>query len=237
MDKQGIPANDLIAEYFGEIYTPWRWYEKQDLIKKYCKDKNKKDELPDFYNIMMERHKDDPDGYDILYIDPINKGNFTSRFSHSCDPNCGTIITISEGKYNVAMYALKEIKFGQELTFDYFSVTENEKEFKQAICLCGSRSCKIHYLNLVTSKHQNSFLEKSLCFLMRNQLIYECFEELNEKDYELFDKYSFRGCILEDCPDWLKKWIALILAFIREERERYVEFTFPKRKQEVEQQT
>jgi len=71
---------------------------------------------------MLERHKDDPDGYDVLFIDPINKGNYSSRFSHSCDPNCGTITTIANGKYCVAMYALKPISCGEELTFDYFSV-------------------------------------------------------------------------------------------------------------------
>lgn len=38
--EEGIPANDLISEYFGEIYAPWRWFEKQDLIKKYSKEKN-----------------------------------------------------------------------------------------------------------------------------------------------------------------------------------------------------
>ncbi len=32
--KEGIKCNELIHEYFGEIYAPWRWYEKQDIIKK-----------------------------------------------------------------------------------------------------------------------------------------------------------------------------------------------------------
>lgn len=26
--KEGIKANNLIIEYFGEIYQPWNWYEK-----------------------------------------------------------------------------------------------------------------------------------------------------------------------------------------------------------------
>lgn len=32
--ESGIKKNELIHEYFGEIYPPWRWYEKQDIIKK-----------------------------------------------------------------------------------------------------------------------------------------------------------------------------------------------------------
>lgn len=31
--KEGIKKNQLIIEYFGELYSPWRWYEKQDVIK------------------------------------------------------------------------------------------------------------------------------------------------------------------------------------------------------------
>lgn len=235
INEEGIAANDMIAEYFGEIYTPWRWFEKQDLIKKYCKEKDKKDELPDFYNIMLEKHKDDPDGYDILIIDPINKGNYSSRLSHSCDPNCGTVTTVANGKYGVAMYSLKDISYGEELTFDYYSVTENEKEYKQAICLCGSRNCKIHYLNLLSWKNQNSYLERNLTFIEENHLI--CLagtEPLTSDDNQLLEHYSARGSMLDGCPTWLKKWTALILRFIEEEKQEYVNFTLPKRKQEIE---
>jgi hypothetical protein len=31
---------------------------------------------------------DDPSGYNILIVDPILFGNFSSRLSHSCTPNC-----------------------------------------------------------------------------------------------------------------------------------------------------
>ncbi len=35
---------------------------------------------------------------------------------------------------------------GEELTFDYSSVTESEKEYREAVCLCGSRQCRGSYL-------------------------------------------------------------------------------------------
>lgn len=90
----------MVAEYFREIiYTPWRWYKKQELVKRHCQELKKKDELPDFHKIMMEKHKDDKAGYDILFINPINKGNYSSRFSHSCDPNSGTTTTMTKEKY------------------------------------------------------------------------------------------------------------------------------------------
>jgi [histone H3]-lysine4 N-trimethyltransferase ATXR3 len=69
--------------------------------------------VPEFYNIMLEKHKIDPDGYDVLFVDPIYKGHYGSRFSHSCDPNCGTVPVVANGKYTIAMYAMKVTKIRQ----------------------------------------------------------------------------------------------------------------------------
>lgn len=35
--------------------------------------KSSKEELPDFYNIQLERPKDDPAGFDVLFIDAAAK--------------------------------------------------------------------------------------------------------------------------------------------------------------------
>jgi type IV secretory pathway TrbD component len=61
----------------------WRWFEMQDAIKKITQK-----ELPDFYNILLERPRDDPDGYDLIFVDAAFMGAFASRMSHSCTPNC-----------------------------------------------------------------------------------------------------------------------------------------------------
>ena len=81
--KEGIKANQFVTEYFGEIYPSWRWYEKEDVIKHGQNKKKLSKDLPDFYNIMLERHVDDPEGYNCLTIDPILKGSYASRLSHS----------------------------------------------------------------------------------------------------------------------------------------------------------
>ena len=63
-----------------------------------------------------------------MFIDPIIKGTFGSRLSHSCDPNCITVPMVAEGNYTIALYSIKDIKYGEELTFDYCSVTEDKEE-------------------------------------------------------------------------------------------------------------
>jgi len=66
VNPKGITKNKLINKYAGEVYSPARWYEKQDAIKKYMKDHHQKNDLLDFYNIVLETHKIDPDGYKML---------------------------------------------------------------------------------------------------------------------------------------------------------------------------
>lgn len=61
---------------------------------------------------MFEVHKDDPKGYDLLFVDPILKGNYSSRFSHCCDPNCLNMTTVSNSEYIIGMYAMKNIGYG-----------------------------------------------------------------------------------------------------------------------------
>lgn len=39
VNKTGFKKNEFIVEYFGELYSPCYWYEKQDQIKKYLKEK------------------------------------------------------------------------------------------------------------------------------------------------------------------------------------------------------
>lgn len=120
--KEGIKINSLVIEYFGEIYRPWHWFEKQDVIKQGQHAKKLPNDLPDFYNITFERHLNDPDGYNILTVDPILHGNYSSRLSHSCFPNCQTINKVRNGQYSIGMFTKKDIAYGEELCFDYCSV-------------------------------------------------------------------------------------------------------------------
>ena len=213
-NPNGIKENEFITGYYGEIYPPWYWYEKQDLIKSEKLDK----ELPDFYNIMLERLKCDKRGYDVVVVDPNSKGNFASRMSHSCFSNCNTVLMAANKEYIIGMYATKNIEFGEELTFNYNSVTEKKKEYLDAICLCGSYYCRGHYLIYEESMIFTEVLSKHHNFVHRNYILFKaCVQDkikLSEEEECVLDKFSIRSSILANAPNWLKKWSALILEFI-----------------------
>lgn len=58
----------------GEALRRRRWYERQDAIKKREPGK----ELPDFFNITLERPAEDAAGYDTLFVE-VGKGGKGKR--------------------------------------------------------------------------------------------------------------------------------------------------------------
>ena len=210
-----IQSNELIGAYCGEIYTPWLWHEKQDLIK----NKNKNNILPDFYNIILERNKNDKDGYNILYVDPILRGGMSSRENHSCNPNCSTVTMISGGKYWICMYATSDIYKGQELTFDYNSVTESKKEYESSLCLCSLSQCHIFYLGWATSKKFGGHIEEIQTPIKRFAILLKSVKNslLPPELIKYMTKYGFKENILENLPFWLKTWCGYITESIEEE--------------------
>lgn len=60
-----IPPGTFVQEYLGELYSPWRWFEKQDLLRK----ANPNQTLPDFYNICLERPPFVNGGADVVFVE------------------------------------------------------------------------------------------------------------------------------------------------------------------------
>lgn len=210
--KDGIPRGTFVAEWAGEVYSPWRWFEKQDAFKK----KNPNAALPDFYNIMLERPKDDsmvsqtsataadaflcwtrglmPQGYDVLFVDSSARGNFTSRMSHSCTPNCCTMPMAAEGRATIAFVATRDIICGEEMTWDYASVTESEKEFRAAICMCGTRHCRGSFLYYSNSRSFQEVTSRDHKFLDRNALLVRAvMEGIGGQDTEALDALGIKS--------------------------------------------
>lgn len=133
----GIQAHVLAAEYLGELYPPYRWFEKQAVVRKTQVLYGLKPTLPDFYNILLERPREDSEGYGIinyvfvdicvnksiqsinhwcslsiigiLYVDASQFANLGSSCSHSCDPNCTSSIVVRKGKTTIAMSTVLNI--------------------------------------------------------------------------------------------------------------------------------
>jgi SET domain-containing protein len=79
-----------------------------------------------------------------IYLFTLNKrydldGDFkfnTARLiNHSCDPNC----EVMDYKKQLWVFAMRDIKQNEELTYDYgFSF---DKDYKQYVCKCGAKNC------------------------------------------------------------------------------------------------
>lgn len=75
----GLELNRLVTFYRGEVYPSWRWSEKQDAITTVQRKVGIKPNLPDFYNMALERPRSDPEGFGLLFVDASRKASMGSR--------------------------------------------------------------------------------------------------------------------------------------------------------------
>lgn len=78
-------------------------------------------------------------------IDASKKGGIARFINHCCEPSCTAKIIKVDGSKRIVIYALRDIKKNEELTYDYkFERETNDEE--RIVCLCGAPGCK-GYLN------------------------------------------------------------------------------------------
>ena len=139
------------------------------------------------------------------------------------------------------MYSQKEIRYGDELTFDYCSFTESEKEYQNSVCLCGSAECRGYYLSC-NRKHFNIFQEaKTLlldnsdkCFLVWNAvLLKSCVSSFDKFKEDKLMKYSIGENIFKNSPLWLRTWAFFVLEQIIRERETLYKYYFQENRETV----
>jgi uncharacterized protein len=118
-----IPAGTLIIEYRGKVIT-----------------EEEADELYPFED--DERHHTFLFRIDGgLVIDAAQRGNAARYINHSCDPNCEA----EEDDGRVFIYALRDIRRGEELAYDYNFILDephNAANKKLYPCYCGSAVCR-----------------------------------------------------------------------------------------------
>ncbi|KAJ7981346.1 histone-lysine N-methyltransferase ATXR3 [Quillaja saponaria] len=219
----GFSEDDFVVEFLGEVYPVWKWFEKQDGIRSL--QKNSKEPAPEFYNIYLERPKGDADGYDLVVVDAMHKANYASRICHSCRPNCEAKVTAVDGRYQIGIYTVRKIQYGEEISFDYHSVTESKEEYEASVCLCGSQVCRGSYLNLTGEGAFEKVLKEWHGILDRYHLMVEACElnTVSEEDYNDLGRAGLGSCLLGGLPDWLVAYSARLVRFINFERTKLPE--------------
>jgi len=111
-----ITCGDLVGPYLGELYPLWLWEQKEAREDAERKTVSNGVTLPDFWNMRLELPGDTEGGFYMMYVDAKYHGTFASRFSHSCRPNCGAMLAVVDGKYQICVRALRNIEPGEEIT-------------------------------------------------------------------------------------------------------------------------
>jgi hypothetical protein len=123
---QDIPEGETIIEYVGEIIS-WKEADKRH-------PSNPDDPNHTFYFSIADGKK---------VIDAAVGGNAARWINHSCKPNCES--DEDDDTHRVFIKALRNIKAGEELSYDYGLIIDEpytEKLKAQYKCLCGAKKCR-----------------------------------------------------------------------------------------------
>jgi SET domain-containing protein len=84
----------------------------------------------------------------IHVIDPMIRGNEARWINHSCQPNCEAI---EEEDERVFIYALRDLRPGEELFYDYaleMDEPRTKESEKESACNCGTQRCRSTMLSV-----------------------------------------------------------------------------------------
>lgn len=120
---RSIKTGDTVLEYKGEIIT---WTKA---LARHPHDKSQPNHT--FYFHINDRH----------VIDAKYNGNSAKWINHSCEPN----LEADQDGYRIFLKALRNIKAGEELSYDYGLVIDSRKTAKlkkEYACFCGAANCR-----------------------------------------------------------------------------------------------
>ena len=244
--KEGIKRGTYVNSYVGELYPPWLWERKEAEAEEKRRQKMKENGgkiiLPEFWNIRLElpRNPICKGGYDILYVDASRKGNFCSRTSHSCTPNLASSVAVVNGRYTIALRALRDIMPGEELTQDYNCVTDSLEEFKAAVCLCGFPRCRGAFLYCTADKAYRGVLDRHHTTLHRMAMIVEAASDeyddtenskkqnaseyvnvpIEQKHLNRIVRHGLGKNSLGGFPSWMVRYASICIRFAEFERKK-----------------
>ena len=225
---------EYLGEYCGELYPPWRWFEKEASASAVRKAVRRDDEVPTFYDAVVERRREDPRGYDAMFVDGHVKGSVLTRASHSCEPNAAMRVRVREGSYALEMIAVKPVAIGDEICWDYKCSTDSRDEMRRATCCCGARGCRVSYLYYTADDRVNAHAAKhGTAARFTAALLRACGPVADGRDEaeerRRLERFLARGALgfkseadrgaLAGAPEWLARFAAYCASFVEEETE------------------
>ncbi|XP_017772176.1 PREDICTED: histone-lysine N-methyltransferase ash1 [Nicrophorus vespilloides] len=120
--NSAIKNGDFILEYVGEVVSDQEF--KERMASRYVHDTH-------HYCLHLDGG---------LVIDGHRMGGDGRFVNHSCQPNCEMQKWSVNGQFRMALFSLREIKPGEELTYDYNFSLFNPAEGQE--CKCGSENCR-----------------------------------------------------------------------------------------------
>lgn len=144
--RRNIKQGQFVDQYLGEIIT------SEEADRRRATSKRK-----DVYLFALDKFTDANSFDPRLRGPPLEvDGEFMSgptRFiNHSCDPNLRPFARLGDHAdkhiHDLALFAVRDIPAGEELTFDYVNgaVEDDEESHKNQAnlipCLCGSSHCR-----------------------------------------------------------------------------------------------
>ncbi|XP_062219305.1 uncharacterized protein LOC133919077 [Phragmites australis] len=121
--QEDVSEGRFLIEYVGEVLDITSYKSRQ----RYYASKGQKH----FYFMALN-------GGEV--IDACTKGNLGRFINHSCSPNCRTEKWMVNGEVCIGIFAMRNIKKGEELTFDYNYVRVSGAAPQK--CFCGTAKCR-----------------------------------------------------------------------------------------------
>lgn len=147
-----IPSGSFICEYVGELLDESEAISR--IEAKIQRNRLRSTSEPNYLIAVNERFSHD----NLLvktFIDAEFRGNLGRFANHSCQPNSAMIpVRIGSGDPHLALFAVKNISAGEEITYDYgnaaggghiefelYKNSDDRRTSSQAKCLCQSAKC------------------------------------------------------------------------------------------------
>ena len=143
--RSPIKASDYILEYMGEVVSEQEFKKRMTSIYQH-----------DIHHYCL--HLDGG-----LVIDAHRMGSEGRFVNHSCNPNCEMQKWSVNGHFRMVLFALRDIRANEELTYDYnfalFNISEGQVSFPFLILIMCKLSLNVNFLGHVEN---SKFLKYSV---------------------------------------------------------------------------